>query len=281
MCTSFVLYADQTYIGMNFDISDRPIKLSLKGVTQFLVQQKDGDRFYPAFGINKRGAFMNLLMVTPTEAGMYQRGKGCVHIMKIFEEVLDGAVAPEALDRRLRDATLVNVPHLSVHSLVTGPRRAARVIAPGRPSIRLGEIAPDFLVLTNFPLSDVIGQDDAHIAGDGADRYRTCYRMLLEHQRDFSVDQGFEILRATMQTAGAFPTQFSMVALPEQEQVYFTLGRNFQQRFLFCFADNIIRTAGGFESHRAWTLDRKGILLTELQQWSEQRGGSPVATRKQ
>ncbi len=268
MCTSFALYADQTYIGMNFDISDRPIKLSLKGSTQFLVQQKDGDRFYPAFGINKRGAFMNLLMVAPTEAGTYQRRKGCIHIMRLFEEVLDGAVAPEALDARLRDTTIVNVPQVSVHSLVSGPRRAAQVVAPGRRTVRLGDTAPDFLALTNFPLSDVIGQDDAHVAGDGADRYQTCCRMLLERKGNFSVDDGFAILRATMQTAGDFPTQFSMIALPEHEQVYFVLGRKFEQRLLFSFADNVIRTADGFESQRAWTLDSKGILLTDLQQWS-------------
>lgn len=60
MCTSFVLHADQTYIGMNFDIADRPISLSLKGLSLFLVQQKEGAQFLPAFGINRTGAFMNM-----------------------------------------------------------------------------------------------------------------------------------------------------------------------------------------------------------------------------
>jgi hypothetical protein len=72
MCTSFVLYSDKTYIGMNFDISDRPIKLSMRGTDQFLVFQKDGPSFFPAFGINRSGTFMNLLMVDPNEAGKYR-----------------------------------------------------------------------------------------------------------------------------------------------------------------------------------------------------------------
>jgi hypothetical protein len=60
-----VVYSDKTYIGMNFDISDRPIALSLKNNDPFLVSQRDGTTFYPAFGLNRSGAFMNLLMVEP------------------------------------------------------------------------------------------------------------------------------------------------------------------------------------------------------------------------
>lgn len=267
MCTSFVLYAGQTYIGMNFDISARPIKLTIPNADQLLVQQKDGEHFYPAFGLNRQGVFMNLQMVAPHPAGMYRRGKQYVHIMHVFADVLSGALAPDAIETQLAGKTIVNVPNHSVHSLVAGPRRAAWVIEPGRGIVKFDAAAMDFLALTNVPLCDVAGAAETAIAGDGADRYQTCYRLLMEYRPQFSIDSGFAVLAATMQTEGDFPTQLSMVAVPEQEQVYFTIGQAVRKRYRFSFADQMIQTEAGFAEPHSRKLDRKGVLLAELQLW--------------
>ncbi len=266
MCTSFVLYAGQTYIGMNFDISARPIKFTLPNADQLLVQQKDGEHFYPAFGLNRQGVFMNLQMVAPHPAGMYRRGKHYVHIMKVFADVLSGALAPDTIESRLAGKTIVNVPNHSVHSLVAGPQRAACVIEPGRGIVRLAA-ASDVLALTNFSLGDVVGSDAKTVTGESAGRYQTCCRLVMEYQPHFSVDCGFAVLAATMQTEGDFPTQLSMVAVPEHEQVYFTIGQDVRKRYRFSFADQMIQTEAGFAQPQSRKLDRKGVLLAELQHW--------------
>jgi hypothetical protein len=267
MCTSFVLYSDRTYIGMNFDISDRPIKLSMRGADQLLVFQRDGPSFFPAFGINSSGTFVNLLMADPNEAGKYRRGKNCVHIMRVFDDVLGGQASPVDLSAYLRDKTVVNVPNISVHSMVAGSDRCAYVIEPGRTNISFDSTSSDFLVLTNFPLSDFVGRDYRDVTGSGADRYKTCYRMLSESKHAFDVDQGFAILEETSQSGGDYPTQLSMLAIPEDGIVHFAIENKFSKRYTFSFTDNTVRTGEGFERQNHRGLDKKGVLLSELGDW--------------
>lgn len=259
MCTSFVLHRNNTFIGMNFDISERPIKLSLVNGEQFIVYQKEGVKFFPAFGINRRGIFMNLLMVAQSDAGQYRRSKDVVHIIKLFEGLLGGQISPQNLDELLAEKTVVNVPKISVHSIVVGESHQAWVIEPGRGEIRLDQTGKDHLALTNFPLMDFFGKD-CEVSGYGAMRYQTCMGMLANAPEDFSVAQGFEILAATAQADGDFPTQMSMMAVPEDEKLWFCVQRDFLQRYEFSFADQTLRVEGG----KNFVLDKKGILLSEL-----------------
>jgi hypothetical protein len=266
MCTSFWLYSGKTYIGMNFDISDRPILLTLKDGSQFIVVQKDGPSFYQSFGINKSGAFINMLMVDPTEAGMYRRGKNCVHVSRLLAEVL-GGLSAEGLETLLREKTIVNPPAISVHSLVTAEDHTAWVVEPGRKNLRYQPPAQNFAALTNFPLSGCVGLEYSQVEGGGADRYKTCYRLLLENQAAFSLERGFDILKATRQDGGDWPTQFSMLAVPEDGCIYFSVRRDYDRRFKFSFADQTIRAERGFARAQEQALNAKGISLDELARW--------------
>jgi hypothetical protein len=252
---------------MNFDISDRPIKLSLDEFDQLLIFQKDGSSFYPAFGINRSWTFMNLLTVDPNEAGKYRRGKGCVHIIRIFDDVLAGRISPDGLDSYLMDKTVVNVPEISVHSMIAGRDRRAYVVEPGRANIPFNGESSDFLVLTNFPLSDFIDRGYRDVTGSGAERYKNCFEMLSERKHAFNVDHGFAILEETSQSVGDYPTQLSMLAIPEEEIVYFAITRDFGKRFVFSFEDNTLRLPSGSTQQEGFILERKGILLSELEQW--------------
>ncbi len=267
MCTSFVLYGDKTYIGMNFDISDRPIVLSLKGGDQFIASQKEADAFYPAFGLNRCGTFVNLLIVEPNEAGRYRRGNNYIHLARLFDDLLGGLIAPEALEALLREKQVVNVPSHSLHSLVTGPDGYACVIEPGCTTTYLRALRRNFLALTNFPLAPVADKDYTLAEGTGADRYKTCYRMLEESEHAFNVEQGFAILEATAQYAGDWPTQFSMLAVPQDDAIHFVLNRRFHRRFSFSFADHLIRTECGFTQLHTRKLDKTGIRLSTLEAW--------------
>ncbi len=267
MCTSFVLHADQTYIGMNFDIADRPIQLSLKDCSQFVVQQKEASQFLPAFGINRAGAFMNLLTVAPHQAGTYRRGKNCVHIVKLLDTVLGENLDATALSSLLHGKMIVNVPNFSVHSLVTCTDRSAYVVEPGRQSLVFTPSEHKFVVLTNFPLSDFIDHAYTDVVGDGAERYKTCYRMLEASQHAFSIERGFAVLEATAQTQGDFPTQVSMLAVPEEERIYFAINRAYRKQFVFSFDTSVIQTYAGFAEKQEHNLEKKPILVSELVQW--------------
>ncbi|MDR7071465.1 hypothetical protein [Fictibacillus barbaricus] len=265
MCTSFALHAEKTYIGMNFDISDRPIKMALIKDNQLIIFQKENGSFFPAFGLNRNGTFMNLLMVDPNENGKYRRGKNCVHIMKLFDDVLSERIEVSSLNDYLTEKKIVNVPNYSVHSMIAGIDRHSFVVEPGRENLSLDSFDQDFMVLTNFPFE--ADQYYNEVSGDGSDRYQKAYHSLLNCKESFQVNEGFSILEGTIQTEGDYPTQLSMISVPEEQVIYFTLKGNFNKIFMFSFHDNQIQTHIGFEFSNHHSLSKKGILLSELESW--------------
>ncbi len=267
MCTSFVVHSDTTLIGMNFDISTRPIKFVLKDDDQLLILQKDNGQFLPAFGMNSSGTFMNLIMVNPTEEGKYRRGKNCVHIMKLLDVVLSNRVELSQLKDFLEDNTIVNVPNYSVHSMISGRDRKTFVVEPGRENIDMDSIDRDFVVLTNFSLKDKMVQADTHVSGDGHDRYRKAYDTLIRNTESFDVETGFALLQETVQHHGDYPTQLSVMFIPDEHKVYFTLNGEFEKVFAFSFANKQISTSKGFANDSSSVLSKKGILLSELETW--------------
>ncbi|KGE16827.1 hypothetical protein [Paenibacillus wynnii] len=263
MCTSFVVHLDKTYIGMNFDISSRPIKIVLVGENQLQVQQKENGQFYPAFGMNAKGTFMNLLMVEPNEEGKYRRGKNCIHMMKLFDDVLSERIALPQLNEYLENNTIVNVPNQSVHSLIAG-KRESYIVEPGRQKLDLDSVNQDFMVLTNFPVTDESRAEYKDASGPGNDRYIKVHEMITNHIGPFNIEAGFKWLMETVQHDGDYPTQFSMIFIPEERKVYFTLNADFEKVFEFFFNTKEIQSLKGFTNHTTWTLSNKGILLSEL-----------------
>ncbi|MRN55165.1 hypothetical protein [Paenibacillus monticola] len=269
MCTSFAVHLDKTVIGMNFDISRRPIKIALQGDDQLLVLQNDNGQFYPAFGMNGNGTFMNLLMVDPIEEGNYRRGKDCIHIMKLFDEVLSGRIELAQILDYLESHAIVNLPNQSVHSMIVGKNRETYIVEPGRKHLEMDSSGSnkDFMVLTNFPLSEVISNENRNIKGAGADRYLKAYDMITNHRETFNLQTGFDVLQETVQQSGDYPTQLSLVFIPAESKVNFTLNGDFTKVYEFSFITKRIQSIEGFTSNQSLTLSKKGVLLTELEGW--------------
>ncbi|MGP0586626.1 hypothetical protein [Paenibacillus timonensis] len=267
MCTSFAVHLDKTFIGMNFDISRRPIKIVLIGEDQLLVLQNDDGQFYPAFGLNSSGTFMNLLMVDPIEEGKYRRGKNCVHIMKLFDEILSGRIEVSKLYEYLNNNTIVNVPNHSVHSMIAGRKRMTYIVEPGRKNIDISSYDRDFIVLTNFPLSDNFDNGYKNVEGPGSDRYIKAYEAITNNKETFNIATGFNLLKETVQQSGNYPTQFSMIYIPEESKVYFTLNGDFTKIFEFSFMKKQIQSIDGFISNNSIIITKKGVLLSELEKW--------------
>lgn len=265
MCTSFVLQREKTYIGMNFDLSTRPIKMALAGDGQLIISQKENGRFLPAFGLNKKGTFMNLQMVDPNEEGKYRRGKNCLHIVRLFDEVLSGKVDASALSAYLKEKEVVNVPDYSVHSLIVAPNHKSYIVEPGRQYLDENSTENDFMVLTNFSVIDRLDQDFETLDGPGSERYKKVYLALQNSEDDFSAEEGLNILRKTAQLEGDYPTQLSLIYSPEEQTVYFTINGDFNKKFQFCFLENKIKTISGFDKESEILLTKKGILLSELE----------------
>lgn len=267
MCTSYVVRGERTWIGMNFDISERPIKLACQKDSRLIVWQEEGGQFFPALGINKSGTFMNLHMVEANEAGRYRRGKDCVHIMKLFDQVLGEKLALEDVPGFADNHSIVNVPGHSVHSLIAGEGRRACIVEPGKKTLDFALEDGQFVVQTNFSLCAV--RENGGIAADstGADRYRTVFERLAAIQGKVDVETAFSLLQEAAQRTGGYPTQLSLVALPDEAAVYFALKARFERVYRFSFDDRQIRTERGFLHSRQGSLAGKGLLISELDSW--------------
>lgn len=267
MCTSFAVHLDKTFIGMNFDISPRPIKIIMSGEDQLLVLQNDGGQFNPAIGMNSSGTFMNLLMVDPIKEGEYRRGKNCVHIMKLFDEILSGRIELSQLNEFLDNNAIVNVPNHSVHSMIAGRNRETCIVEPGRKNMDINSSDRDFMVLTNFPLSDYNNNEYINVEGPGSDRYLKAYETISSNKETFNIATGFNLLKETVQRGGDYPTQLSMMFIPEEGKVQFTLNGDFTKLFEFSFISKQIQSVEGFTSNNSLILTKKGVLLSELEAW--------------
>ncbi|MDF2679459.1 MAG: hypothetical protein K0R47_649 [Brevibacillus sp.] len=267
MCTCFVVHGERTFIGMNFDISERPIKLVYQKDSQLIVLQEEQGQFLPAFGINKSGTFMNLHMVEANEAGKYRRGKNCVHIMKLFEDILGEKLALREVPAFVDDHAIVNVPGHSVQSLIAGKDLQACVVEPGKRAINVATVNQNFLVMTNFSLSE--RNEDECMAGEvpGADRYQAVSERLASLQEEMELTTGFSVLQDALQHGGDFPTQLSLIVIPDEGLVYFALHGNFKKIYSFAFHDQQIRTEKGFLGPRETSLTKKGVKISELALW--------------
>lgn len=267
MCTSFVVYSNQTTVGMNFDISPRPIKLVLKDHRQLLVLQKENGQFLPAFGLNSKGTFMNLLEVDPVEAGKYRRGKNCVHIMRLFEGVLGERLKLADLKEYINHNSIVNVPNYSVHSLIAGEDQQAFIVEPGRGNIEMSSLDREFMVLTNFSVLDHKRRDAEEVQGLGSERYKKAYEIIANHREGFDSELGLLVLKETAQREGGYPTQLSLLFFPEEKKVLFALNADFERVFEFSFLDGHIRSKTGFTNIHSLELTKRGLLLSELEEW--------------
>lgn len=269
MCTSFVVHGERTFIGMNFDLSERPIKLVYQRDSQLIVLQQEQGQYLPALGVNKNGTLMNLHIVEANEAGMYRRGKNCVHIMKLFEDIMGEKLALADVPAFVEDHAIVNVPGHSVQSLIAGKDQQAYVVEPGKRAIDVATMNQHFFVLTNFSLSERHEKEDMTRQLHGADRYQTVSERLTSLQEQLEPDRCFSILQAAVQQGGDFPTQLSLLVVPDEGLVYFALHANFEKIYRFSFHDQHIRTEKGFQNPMQCTLTKKGVTISELAAWED------------
>lgn len=185
--------------------------------------------------------------------------------MKLFDDVLGERI--ELLKRFLDENIVVNVPNYSVQSMIAGKNRNTFIVEPGRKNLDIKSFDRDFMVLTNFSLSENLDKDYTEVKGHGNDRYKKAYEMIVKNKETFNKNIGFSLLKETIQSDGDYPTQLSMIFIPEESVVYFAISGNFNKIFEFSFLDQQIRTNTGFTKQKSYPLSKKGILLSELETW--------------
>jgi len=229
MCLSFVWRRDSVFIGMNFDYR-QPYKLATKDPSKFIVLAQGK----PSFGVNSDGAFINHLMVEPAKTGEYKRGKNVVHTMKLIQDVLNGSIAQADIGDYLDAKEIVNVPDSSCHCMIADKKGNVWIVEPGRGTIFSPATESPFYLMSNFSLCDCA--ENCILAGDGVDRYTTALE-LLRTTKQMDVTMAFEVLAATKQNGGDYPTVFSFVYSRAENAVFYAVDGDFTDLQKFTLTD--------------------------------------------
>lgn len=231
MCTSFAVYSQKPIYGMNFDFPDVKIKVEIEtaasGEVFYLCFQWNG-RYHRVAGVNQAGLFAAAqILVAPFEIEP-QPGESSITPYGLFSRALkNGRRIGDVLEilgtRRLAYTTL-----RKGHQLYADISGNTCVVEPGPESNRIYALRKSHTVLTNNLFERQQVRAAATMQRLGVDRYLIAQQVIDAHALNFTITDGFELLRKTLLTSGRYTTQCSIVVVPRENIVYLSLKKDFK-----------------------------------------------------
>ena len=228
MCTSFVYRKNGVWIGMNFDNDGKDFKISTDQGNDFLVSVDVNGIFFPSFGINRNGIFVNDQVVDSNGAGKYKRQNDRRWVTtSLVKFIMEDQVGFEDVKNVLQRVEIVNAPNQSTHNLIVGRNGNTCLVEPGRKILYTEPQDSNWYVMTNFPLSNYEEKVPDTVSGSGADRYLKALKMLAKLGRPMSIEDGFDVLKGVKQTGPVWTTELSLVYDGEKRELYYCLDQRF------------------------------------------------------
>ncbi len=271
-CTSFAVYSNQVYYGMNFDFTNLPIKflISVNGdirTFHLAFERAIGEMkfFVNTAGMNNKGLFSSCQELHPENTKPPEKTDINIFTFELYEAVANSQSAKE-IKRIGQKLPIIDMPGITLHNLFADKTGEAFVTEPGDSNTVFTEIKGDFIVMTNFPNHALVGKTYTAAKGKGADRYISCYEYLQQHTADFSIDKGFQLLSMCCNKNPQYPTICSMVFDPQKSQVYIVMERNFSKILKLSIQNGTIEPFKGYEKNYLLSLpsDTAGILVEDL-----------------
>ncbi len=228
MCTCFVYRKEKILIGMNFDNDRKDFKVSGDQGQDFLVSVNVGNVFFPSFGINRNGIFVNDLMVDSNGAGKYKRQNDKRWVTtSLIKSIMEIPMNFDEVKNVLQRVEIVNAPHASTHNLIVDRYGNTCVVEPGRKNIFTQPSDSNWYIMTNFPLSDYDEIVPSKASGSGSDRFLEVFSMMPRLGNQMSVEQGFEILKSVKQDGPVWKTELSLIYDGTNQELFYCLDQNF------------------------------------------------------
>jgi hypothetical protein len=270
-CTSFAVYSDMPWYGMNFDYySTTPFLVSIvqeDGIGLFFMAYLSGNRYVPTVGINEAGLFASTQLLYHNETIVdIDPGDDSLYMYQLFVDSLVGLdqvsqVREIAATRQIVDA----YPYRPTHNLFADPTGEAIVVEAIGGKTTVTEVEDGFLIMTNFPNGRFAGKSCDEVKGIGADRYITAHDAISQAKDSFGLQEALAVLHDTAQPHSAMcPTLCSLVFDPSGRYVYVVIYQDFERIWRVSLEEEIIETYSGFSEHVSLPLGQDAISSSEL-----------------
>jgi hypothetical protein len=279
-CTSFAVFSNHAYFGMNFDFSHTAMKLliSTNGdmKTFHLAFQKiigDIPFFAKTAGMNTKGLFASCQEQHPLDANPEIYKDGDIFVFQLYDKI-DKVTDVDHIESITGKTKVINVPNMNLHNLFADIRGKAIVTEAGDHGNAVTRMEGKFMVMTNFPNHSLKGKTYAEAEGKGDDRYRICHEYLNENVDQFDIQKGFELLKKACNREPEYPTLCSMVFDPQNSDVYVVLFRDFKNILKVSITNNTVGVWKGYKENidRTVIINDEGIMVTDLIEYFNNHG---------
>ena len=277
-CTSFALYGNQIFYGMNFDYFAIPLKfliesrpdMSLFHLT-FLFEQTIKDPAYKGYfaktcGMNTKGLFCASQEIEPFVQGKKVPEEGQTHIDDHYDALSDCSRIGQVKDK-ITGSQWIQFIGPSIHNLFADADGQAMVTETDNTQNYITGIDGDFMVMANFANHSLAGKSYGEARGAGAERFRIAHEFLSENRRTFSVEKGFHLLKKARCKDKGFKTLCSLICHPDTLSVYIALTLDTDRIWRVSLASKTIETVEGYRRYKKIALDEKGMLSETLAQF--------------
>ncbi|MBU7037421.1 MAG: hypothetical protein HXS52_05790 [Theionarchaea archaeon] len=279
-CTSFAVYADRTFYGMNFDYDpskDLMFCVTTMGDLKVFCMKLEWERdlFVPIAVMNSQGLFCNVQMVFPGVPGKISEDSDEMEMTELLEAAMMLSSCQDVASI-LHDHEMVT-GMVSLHSLYADAYGDAMIVEVGQGDNLSTRIEGDFIVMTNFPCAEFAGEPYETVYGAGSDRYKTACRYLRDHAGAFDLEDGFSLLKSVVSHGTNASTRCSMLFDPGNNDVYLTLEGDFDKIWKISLLNETVETVRGFREHITMNIG-EGVYLSELVAFESQPGSGPGGT---
>lgn len=271
-CTSFAVYANQVYYGMNFDFINLPIKflISVNGdirTFHLAFERTIGEVkfFVHTAGMNSQGLFSSCQELHPEKINPPEKTDTNIFTFELYEAI-GTCRSAEEIKKMGQKFPIIDMPGITLHNLFADKNGMAFVTEAGEPDTVFTPKKDDFIVMTNFPNYTLAGKQYTDAKGKGDERYITGYEYLQQYAADFNIEKGFDLLSMCCNKDPQYPTMCSMVFDPQKGEVYIAMETDFSKILKLSIEKCTIEPFKGYAKNQILSLPAgaEGILAEDL-----------------
>ncbi len=275
-CTSFALYGNQIFYGMNFDYISIPLKFLIESNagmnifhTAFLFEKTVNkpefkNYFAKTCGINDKGLFCASQEIEPYIEGTEKVNDDEIHIDDQYKTISTYSNV-EDVQRFIEKKRSVQDIGPSIHNLFADMNGTAIVSETDNKENHITKIRNNFMIMANFANHSLIGKSYREATGAGADKYIIAHEYISKNIDFFSVDKGFDLLKMVVYQDLDCSTLCSMIFHPQTNNIYIVMNQNFEKIWKISLNRGIIETYRGHGKQFQTRLGPEGILSTDLE----------------